>query len=80
MTNPDGPIVQSRYPVSCCCPLGERLSALFWGATLLVLGGVWLGANLVGYQDWSKWLVPALVAAWGAALLLGSRANQSRPR
>jgi len=54
----------------------DRGAALFWGAALLSLGGVWLAANTIGLDNWGEWLIPALFVVWGAVLLLGSRSER----
>ena len=68
----DDRVVERYVVTNCCWPDGSRGVALFWGAALLVLGGVWLVANTIGLDRWGEWVVPALFVAWGAALLAGA--------
>jgi hypothetical protein len=76
-SNHDDRLVERYHAVSCCWPfVDDRGAALFWGAALLVLGGVWLAANTVGLDSWGEWLVPALFVVWGGVLLPGSRADR----
>jgi hypothetical protein len=70
----DDRVVERHYVGSWCWPFADdRGAALFWGAALLSLGGVWLAANTIGLDNWSEWLIPAMLVAWGAVLLLGFR-------
>lgn len=77
----DDGVVERYYIGSCCWPFADgRGAALFWGAALLVLGGVWLAANTIGLDNWGEWLIPALFVVWGAVLLLGLRSDRSDGR
>jgi len=75
----DRQVVERYYVGSCCWPLPDRGGALFWGAALLALGGIWLAANTFGLENWGEWVVPVLFVALGAAMLIGV-AIDHRPR
>ena len=68
----DDRVVERHYVVgSWCWPFADdRGAALFWGAALLVLGGLWLAANTIGLDNWGEWLIPGLFVVWGGVLLL----------
>jgi hypothetical protein len=68
----DDRVVERYVVTNCCWPDGGRGGALFWGVALVLLGGMWLWANTVGLDDWGEWAIPALIVAWGAALLAGA--------
>ncbi len=72
-------VVEYRY-VSCCWPDGARGGTLFWGAALVALGGIWLVANVIGWDNSGEWVVPVLLAVWGGALLVGAVSDRSDPR
>lgn len=72
----DRQIVERHYVASCCWPFWDRSGALFWGAALLALGGIWLAANALGLENWGEWVVPGLFVAWGAAMLIGVGADR----
>ena len=73
----DDRVVERYYVGSWCWPFADdRGAALFWGAALLVLGGVWLAANTIGIDNWGEWLVPGLFVVWGVVLLFGLRAER----
>jgi hypothetical protein len=73
----DDRVVERYYVGSWCWPFADdRGAALFWGAALLSLGGVWLAANTIGLDNWGEWLIPALFVVWGAVLLLGFRSER----
>ena len=75
-------VVEHQYVGCSCWPYGNRLGGLFWGMALLMIGGVWLVANVLDLEDWGDWLVPTLFVAWGAVLLFGLRMRRtsSSPR
>jgi hypothetical protein len=73
----DDPGVERYCARSCWWPsANDRGAALFWGAMLLVLGGVWLAANTFGLDNWGEWLIPGLFVVWGGVLLLGRRTER----
>ena len=69
-------VIEHHY-FGCCWPNGGQRGRLFWGAALIVLGGVWLAGNLFGLDDWGRWLFPILFTAWGAGLLLERASGSS---
>ncbi len=73
-----------HYYPACCGPWARRSrgGANFCGTALVVLGGVWLAANLgLITADWWLIALPLLVVLWGVRVLLSGRrgAGQEPP-
>ena len=53
----------------CCGPISNR-RALFWGGILIVLGAALLLDLLLPLQHFGRFILPAFLMLWGAAILL----------
>jgi hypothetical protein len=55
----------------CCAGVSTRGGRLFWGAALVILGGLWLLTNLdLIPVRWWELVGPALIIAWGVTIWL----------
>ena len=50
-----------------------RADRTFWGAFLIVLGGLWLSERMHWIDISAAWLWPVLVVAFGLYLIIGGR-------
>ena len=66
--------VQHHY-YSSCGPVG-RWGGLFCGASLVLIGALWLSTNLeLISEEWWEIVIPVLLIGWGAAIVFGSRSD-----
>ena len=54
----------------------RRGRGLFWGLTLVAIGGFWLVGNLEIVPEPAKIVIPGLVILWGIATIFNRRATQ----
>ena len=60
----------------CCTPVGRR-GASFWGVALVLIGAVVLLSQVTPFSlEIGKFLWPALLMAWGVAILWPNRLLQ----